>query len=85
MNMQKVAIRMLIADRKAQADASHRELIAKSRAHVGRIHHENVDKHDKTTPHVKRHALGEKACGPMIRLRRKKNRAERIAARNLAR
>jgi hypothetical protein len=85
MNMQAAAMKMLADDRKAQADAGKRELVALSFAHLRAIHEPIEAAYSDTRPHVKK-AAGVHAAAPVMRkLRTKKNRAERIAARNLAR
>jgi hypothetical protein len=81
MDMQAAAMRMLANDRKAQAQAGKRELLALAFAHLRTINEPIEAVYSDTAPRVKG-AKGERAHAPvMSRLRTKKNRAERIAAR----
>jgi hypothetical protein len=81
MNMQAAAMAMLLKDRKEQAKAGRREYIALATRTCATVYDAAYGEMFATTPRVKREALGEHACGPMVKLTKKKNRAERIAAR----
>jgi hypothetical protein len=80
MNFTQAAMDMLKRERVEQNKAHQREYVAWSRA-TAKIITDDPDAGDAKRK-VKRWAAGERAaCQVMPRLRRKKNRAERIAAR----
>jgi len=82
MDMQAAAMAMLVKARQAQIKAGRREHVAFASVTFAAVHDAAFGDDFKTTPRAKRQRLGERACTvAMPRLRAKKNRAERIAAR----
>lgn len=80
--MIEAAMKMLQAERKAQADAGRREYVALARSARREAVEDCVLAYSETAPRVKQFAAGERAaCAVPRRLKRKLNRAERQARR----
>lgn len=81
--MIEAAMKMIEAERKAQADAGRREYITLARSHRRATLEDCALAYSDTAPRTKPFAAGEAAaCAVPRRLKRKPNRAERIARRN---
>lgn len=83
MDMQQAAMDMLSKIRKEQAKAGKREYVALAAVVCSKVYDAAYGEGFSTAPRVKREALGEHACTKIMVRLTKKNRAQRIAARNL--